>query len=148
MRATWMGWSMAVLVASAAAGCSAIRFESEPEPAAAPAPDPRPVASLAGSWAGMWEIEGQRIQGTLVLRQNGADLQATFASPALGGDAAGAGNLDADGQVELELSYNVACPGTARLTGEVLDRAGRLSGTLVATDCTGRANGTFAFSRR
>ena len=49
--------TLTVLLAS---GCSAIRFEPEPQPA--PDTAPAPAVSLAGSWAGVWEIEGQRIE--------------------------------------------------------------------------------------
>jgi hypothetical protein len=128
------------------AACSAIRFEEE-ETAPPPPPAAAPAVTLAGSWAGVWEIEGQRIEGTLVLRQEGTDLRATFASRALGGDAVGSGSLE-DRRVQLELKYNIACPGTARLSGDVLGEADRLDGALVATDCTGRATGSFSFARR
>jgi hypothetical protein len=141
-------WSLLVTVAAAAA-CSAIRFDPEPEPTpSAEPPPPPPAVSVAGSWAGAWVIEGQRIEGTLVLRQDGPDLEATFASRALGGDAAGEGNLERDGRVELDLKYNVACPGTAKLTGNLLQDGTRLGGSLTATDCTGKAAGTFSFARR
>ena len=135
------------LLSMLAAGCGAIRFEpdGEPEP---PARREEPPASVAGSWAGIWEIEGQRIEGTLVVRQDGNDLRATFVSPALGGDAVGTGSVEDDGRVRLELKYNVSCAGTAQLTGELLEQGTRLGGTLAASDCTGRASGTFAFSRR
>jgi hypothetical protein len=135
-------------IAAIAAACSAIRFEEEPQPPAPAPPPDQPVASVAGAWAGFWEIEGQRIQGTLTLRQDRGDLQATFASSALGSGAAGTGRVAADGSIALDLRYNIECPGTAQLDGDLMDRGGRLDGTLVATDCTGKANGTFSFSRR
>ena len=128
------------------AGCSAIRVDPEPEPQ--PGQPAARAVSLAGSWAGVWEIEGQRIEGTLVVRQAASDLEATFASPALGGDATGDGSLEDDGRVELDLKYNLACPGTAKLTGNVQQEGTRLGGSLTATDCTGKANGTFSFARR
>jgi hypothetical protein len=134
------------LLAALSAGCSAIRFDPEPE--SAPAPSRPRLVSLDGSWGGVWEIEGQRIEGTLVLRQDGSDLEATFASPTLGGTATGEGSLEDDGQVELDLAYNIACPGTARLTGSLQGQGSRLGGALIATDCTGKANGTFSFTRR
>jgi hypothetical protein len=135
----------ALALASLVCACSAIRFEEEPPtPQATP---PTPAVAVAGSWAGVWEIEGQRIEGTLVLRQEGTDLRATFASPSLGGDAVGSGSLE-DRRVQLELKYNVACPGTAQLSGDLLGEGTLLDGALIATDCTGRATGTFSFARR
>jgi hypothetical protein len=135
----------ALSLASLVCACSAIRFEEEPAPQAAT--PPAPGLTVAGSWAGRWEIEGQRIEGTLVLRQEGTDLRATFASPSLGGDAVGSGSLE-DRRVQLELKYNVACPGTAQLSGDLVGEGTQLDGALVATDCTGRATGTFSFARR
>jgi hypothetical protein len=121
------------------AGCGAIGFGSE-RPVA-------PLPALAGAWAGSWVVEGQRIDGTLTLRQDGSDLSATFTSRGLGGDATGSGKVDAQGQVHLQLKYRTTCGGSAQLTG-ALDGGGRLGGSLSASDCTGKAAGTFSFTRR
>jgi hypothetical protein len=127
--------------------CSAIRSVEDPEPQPQPQPPTPPPVMVAGSWAGAWEIEGRRLEGTLLVRQEGTDLRATFTSRALGGEAVGSGKLD-DRRVQLDLSYNVACPGTARLSGDVLGEGALLDGALTASDCTGRATGTFSFARR
>jgi hypothetical protein len=133
-------------VAALICGCGAIRFESDPEPAPPPPPPPS-LPMLAGDWAGVWEIEGQRIQGTLVMQQAGTDLKATFSSSALGGAAYGTGSLDGE-RIQLELKYNLSCPGTARLTGDLQGQGTQIEGALSATDCTGKADGTFVFARR
>ena len=128
----------AALFALALAGCGAIRFGSETPVTPPPA--------LAGGWIGSWTVEGQRIDGTLSLRQNGAALSATFSSKGLGGDAVGTGKVDAQGRVSLELKYRTSCQGTAKLSG-ALDSGGQLGGAIAATDCTGKASGTFSFRR-
>ena len=134
---------LALLLATPLAGCGAIRFE-EDTPAAARAPAP---PSVAGAWTGAWVVEGQRVEGTLTLRQEGRALTATFSSAALGKAALGPGTVEPDGRVRLELEYDLACPGKARLAGVLGGQGTELGGTLTATDCTGEAAGTFAFSR-
>lgn len=152
MSLHWNGPSRAValsLLAFVAAGCGAIRFDPDSEPQLpVPRPAPTAAAAVGGSWNGIWEIDGQRIEGTLTLRQTGSDLDATFASAALGSDAVGTGMVGEGDSVRLTLNYNVACPGTAELTGELRQQGALLGGSLVASDCTGRATGTFAFTRR
>lgn len=123
----------------ASAACSAIRFGSE-KPAV-------PPPALAGPWTGAWIVEGQRFDGSLVVRQSGADLTATFDSRGLGGEATGKGKVESDGSVRLELRYRTTCAGTAQLRGTVSDQGSRLGGALTASDCTGKANGTFSFTR-
>jgi hypothetical protein len=126
-------------------GCSAIRFEEEP--VVPPAAVPRSIVQIGGSWNGTIEVEGQRIPGTLVLRQNDDRLEASFAAAELGGETTGSGAIGEEGSVRIELSYATSCPGTLALTGAILDGAARLAGALTATDCTGRAAGAFSFTR-
>ena len=133
----------ACALALIAVGCSAIRFDPEPQKPEAPR-----VALLTGRWTGALEVEGHRISGTLLLRQEGEDLAASFTAPDLGGESSGAGTIQEDGSVQIELRYHTQCPGRVQLNGAVLDDAGRLAGSLAATDCTGRAAGAFTFVRR
>lgn len=131
------------LLATLLAGCSAIRFE--PDTPAIPDPEPPRVE---GSWNGAWIVEGQQVQGTLVIRQQGNELAATFSSAALGKPALGSGRVEDDGRVRLELEYDLSCPGKARMTGTLGEGGAVLGGALAATDCTGDAAGTFSFARR
>ena len=133
-------FALAILVA----GCSGISLEEEE----APAPAPAASVQLAGSWSGSLEVEGQRIPGTLVLRQTADRLEATFSASALGDETTGAGEIGEGGTLRIELRYRTQCPGTIELTGAILDQASRIAGTLTATDCTGPATGAFTFSRR
>jgi hypothetical protein len=128
----------AALAAFVLTGCGAIRFGSETPVTPPPA--------LAGAWTGSWTVEGQRLDGTLSLRQNGTGLNATFTSKGLGGDAIGTGKVDGQGRLSLELKYRTTCAGTAKLTG-ALNQGGQLGGAVAATDCTGKASGTFSFRR-
>jgi hypothetical protein len=125
-------------------GCRAFRFEEEATP---PAPAPR-IVQLAGSWNGALEVEGNRIPGTLVLRQSADRLEASFAAAELGGETTGSGEIGEEGSVRLRLRYRTQCAGTVEMVGAILDDAGRLAGSLTASDCTGRAAGAFSFTRR
>jgi hypothetical protein len=140
-------WSAAgcVLVLLLLHGCRAFRFEEETSPAT---PAPPRIVQLAGSWNGALEVEGNRIPGTLVLRQTADRLEASFAAAVLGGETTGSGEIGDDGSIRLELRYRTQCPGTVEMVGAILDQAGRLAGSLTASDCTGRAAGAFSFTRR
>ncbi len=59
--------------------------------------------------------------------------------------AEGEGNRRGDA-VRIELTYDSGCPGTMTLTGRWDPNQARLAGDVQASDCTGRAEGTFAFS--
>jgi hypothetical protein len=126
-------------------GCRAFRFEEEIPPAT---PGPPRIVQLAGNWNGALEVEGNRIPGTLVLRQTADQLQASFAAAELGGETTGSGEIGDEGSIRLELRYRTQCPGTVEMMGAILDDAGRLAGSLTASDCTGRAAGAFSFTRR
>jgi hypothetical protein len=130
-------------------GCRAFTVDPEPEPEPEPASiQTSRVVQLAGSWNGALQVEGQSIPGTLVLRQREERLEASFAAGALGGETSGSGAIGDRGSVRIELRYRTQCPGTVAMQGEILNDAGRLAGSLTATDCTGRAQGTFSFTRR
>lgn len=133
------------IVAVLVTGCSAIRFGND-TPADTPRTPPPPPISAAGSWAGSWEVEGQEIQGTLDMLQSGSNLSARFTSETLG-EATGSGKVEDEDRVRLELAYHTQCPGRAQLNGRILDQEARFRGTLVASDCTGDAAGSFAFTR-
>ena len=116
--------------------CGVIRFGGDP-----------PAVRVEGSWTGALEVEGQEIVGVLTLTQRGRDLGVMFSSTGLIGRATGSGRVEDGGRVRLELEYNVQCPGTIVLSGAILDRDTRLRGSVVATDCTGDADGAFVFAR-
>ena len=125
-----------VLLSLVITACGGIRFGGDP-----------PVVRLEGSWSGALEVEGQEIVGVLTLTQRGRDLGVMFSSTGLIGQATGSGTIEDGGRVRLELEYNVQCPGTIVLSGAILDRDTRFRGSVVATDCTGDADGAFVFAR-
>ena len=112
-----------------AAACSAIGFGGG-----------RP--DLAGTWTGSLQLEGQRIESSLVLT-DGEDFRATFRAPSLRLEAAGEGALQGE-RLTLVLDYSLQCPGVLRLEGTV-EPGERLVGSLEARDCTGTVLGTFSF---
>lgn len=117
------------------AGCSAIRF------GAPPAPD------MQGTWTGGLEIQGQRIDGSLAIEQDGSRLAAVFTSPEAGLVAEGRGEVAPGGEAWIDLAYDLECPGTARIEGRLEDERSLFSGAVEARDCTGVARGTFTFRR-
>lgn len=124
-----------VLLLPLLAGCSAIRF------GAAPAPD------MQGTWTGGFEIQSQRVEGSLAIEQDGARLEAAFTSPAAGIVAEGRGEVTPGGEAWIVFSYDLECPGTARVEGRLDDERSLFSGAMEARDCTGVASGTFTFRR-
>lgn len=117
-------------------GCSALPFRSG-----------SPAVNVAGAWTGAAVVDGGPIPGVLTLRQSGMSLQATFVSADGGVQAEGSGEVFADGTVEIRLSYDIECPGTATFRGTYSDADEALAGTILASDCTGRALGSFEFIR-
>ncbi len=128
--------ALAVLVLGST-GCSALGIGGGPPPAA-----------VSGRWAGYLEIEGQQILGTLAISQSGRDLGATFVSNGLLGQATGKGRIDSDGRVALRMAYRTQCDGKLTLSGLLEANATRMTGSVAAEDCTGKARGGFTFSRR
>lgn len=122
-------------LAFALTACSAIRFGSD-----------ELVPDVAGSWIGSVEVEGGSLPGRLTLVQENRRLEASLTADDLGLTAAGRGEVDPDGNVELDLRYAMECPGTAALRGRL--EGGRLVGSMRASDCTGTYEGRFAFRRR
>lgn len=114
-------------------GCSALRFgRDEPD--------------LTGTWIGSFDVEGQAVDGSLVLVHEGDDLEATFSAPSMGLSAEGNGTVDGE-RFTMVLDYNMECPGVARLRGTISEGTS-LSGSFQATDCTGTMSGTFSFRPR
>jgi hypothetical protein len=113
----------------------------------APAPAAPELPDVQGLWQGSVTVEGQTIDGTLDLTQDGADLGAAFSAPAFGLEAEGGGTVDAEGNVQIILDYNLECPGSAHLNGVLRADGTILSGTVEATDCTGQMLGAFDFQR-
>jgi hypothetical protein len=112
--------------------------------AEAPAPT---YPDVSGVWLGGVDVEGQTIDGTLELTQDGSDLEAVFTSPGVGLTAEGSGTISADGEVRIVLGYNLQCPGTAEMLGDRSADGQTLSGLVQASDCTGQIEGAFDFRR-
>lgn len=125
-----------------AAGCSGGASSATPAPP--PAPE---LPDLAGSWRGSVNVEGQGIDGSLTLRQDGSQLEAVFLAPAFGLRATGDGTVSAEGAVTITLSYNLQCPGEAIMAGQASTELDRLEGNIDAGDCTGSMRGSFRFTR-
>lgn len=123
-----------IVLALLASGCAAIRF-------GATAPD------VSGSWEGSVVVDAQRIPGTLTVEQEGRVLDLGFVAPEFELNAQGTGEISEEGELWMDLSYNLQCPGNARLEGRISEDANRMSGTLEAVDCTGTVTGTFSFTR-
>lgn len=106
-----------------------------------------PAYDLAGPWEGSVTVEGQQLDGALDVEQEGEVLTVVFTSPSTGIEADGTGALAPDGSVTIELAYDMGCPGTARMQGQVAEDGDRMSGRLTATDCNGTMSGTFSLRR-
>lgn len=105
-----------------------------------------PAYDLSGAWGGTVTAGGQQLYGNLQVEQDAEILSVSFSS-AEGVDAQGTGAIASDGSVTIELTYDLGCPGTAKLLGQVDEDGNRLSGQLSATDCNGTMEGTFSFQR-
>jgi hypothetical protein len=103
--------------------------------------------AVEGSYRGGVSVEGQGIDGTLEIVQDGAELNVVFDSPSFGLTADGDGTVAEDGTARVFLDYDLQCPGRAELVGEFTDDGTRFSGRVVAVDCTGEISGTFSFRR-
>lgn len=123
-----------LVLALTVGACSAIRFGG-------------PDHDMSGTWQGSVTIQDQRIPGSLSVEQDGFILQAGFAAPDFDLNATGEGELDDDGDVRLDLVYNLECPGTAVLEGTLSDDDTLFTGSIEATDCTGAITGSFRFTR-
>ena len=130
-----MGFYLA-LITLVTTACGVIRLGGDPS-----------AVRLDGSWTGALEVEGQEVVGVLTLSQRGRDLRVRFSSTGLIGQATGSGRIEDGGRVRLELKYNVQCSGAMVLSGAILDQDTRIRGSVIATDCTGDAEGAFVFAR-
>ena len=141
-------WGVLLLVAAGA--CTPVAGNGS---AGAPRPTPEPVEVVVeipdvdGLWTGFLSVEGQGLNGTLDLEQDGEDLRAVFDAPDFGLVAEGRGTIDAEGAITLRLTYNLQCPGTAELTGRRSSDGTVFDGALTAADCTGSSEGSFTFRR-
>lgn len=115
-------------------------------PACASTPEPS-YPDVSGRWTGAVDVEGESIPGTLTVTQDMASLAVTFGAPAFGLTAEGSGTVTPGGEVTVALTYDLQCPGTANMAGDLTSEGAVLSGTLEATDCTGTIRGLFSFRR-
>lgn len=135
-------------IARGPAGLSALWLAAACSSGPAPPPEPPalpPVPRIAGVYEGGFEADGQPIDGTLRLEQEGISITGSFESP-LGVSAEGAGEIDGE-EFLMDLTYVLECPGTARLRGRIREDGRLLTGTFDASDCTGGGSGTFRFER-
>lgn len=135
--------ALGLLLAFAAVGCSTVGGDGGAPGTA----EPTLRWDLTGTWEGRVEAGGTPIEGALSIEQTGSTLVASFASPALGLLAEGDGFLEEDGDVVLEMEYDLECPGRATLDGRVSEDGDTLRGTVDASDCTGSMTGSFTFTR-
>ncbi len=116
--------------------------------AATPNPDPGPsYPEIGGAWMGSLQIEGQAFNSLLEITQMGGDLRLTVEIPALELTTVGSGTVLPDGTLRVSFPYELECPGNAEYVGRVSAGATVLSGTLLASDCTGDLRGTFRYER-
>lgn len=144
------GSSWAVLFLLTVAGCTPVGSSgpaAQPQPPAESAPPVSEPPPVAGLWTGFISVEGQGINGTLDLGQEGGDLEAVFDAPDFGLHAEGGGTIDGTGEIVLRLGYDLQCPGTAELVGRRSADGAVLEGALTAADCTGSSQGSFTFRR-
>ncbi len=107
---------------------------------------PSSVLSVSGVFQGSLEIEGDRVDSTLQVRQNGLALTSWLTASDFGMTADGSGTLSGR-SVELTMTYGGNCPGTARLVGRIAPQTMSYTGRIVASDCTGDVEGSFSFQR-
>lgn len=103
--------------------------------------------AVEGTYAGGVSVEGQGIDGTLDVMQDGPELSVIFEAPAFGLVADGAGTLEEDGTARVFLDYDLQCPGRAEMAGSFSEDGTTFSGSITAADCSGQMGGTFSFSR-
>jgi len=129
----------ALVLLAAVAGCATVGGGADAGPT---------FPELSGEWSGSVTIGGQQIPSTLEITQEGADLQLLTRVPDLGLITRGEGSVLPDGRMRGSFSYNLECPGDADLVGSLTSDGTVLSGTLLASDCTGDLEGTFTYRRR
>ncbi|HKK53854.1 MAG TPA: hypothetical protein VKA74_19825 [Myxococcota bacterium] len=103
---------------------------------------------IAGPWMGALQIEGDGFNSMLEVEQIGPVLRLVIEIPALDLVTRGMGNILPDGTLRASFMYELECPGEAQFIGEAsADGEMVLSGTLLASDCTGDLRGTFRYTR-
>lgn len=140
--------ALALALLLAAPACTRVgQPVAEPAPDVAVEPAPPPPPDVSGAWSGYLSVEGQGLDGTLQVEQDGSVLSVVFEAPGFGLRAEGAGQVSANGEVAVTLEYDLQCPGTAQLAGLRSDDGLVLDGSLTASDCTGSSAGSFSFRR-
>lgn len=135
-----------LLALLALAGCTRVGGGAGPA-AGSERPEPVRLPDVSGTWSGYVTVEGEGLDGTLRIQQDGPALSAVFEAPALGLVAEGEGRIDADGSLRITLGYDLQCPGSAEMEGRRAEDGLVLEGTLRASDCTGTTGGSFTFRR-
>lgn len=128
------------------AGCTRVGGGAGPA-AGSERPEPVRWPDVSGTWSGYVTVEGEGLDGTLRIQQDGPVLGAVFEAAALGLVAEGEGRIAADGSLRITLGYDLQCPGNAELEGRRAEDGLVLEGTLTASDCTGTTGGSFTFRR-
>lgn len=102
---------------------------------------------MEGDYRGAVMVQGESVDGTLSIDQDGSRLDVSFSAPALDLLASGQGILRADGTARVVLAYDLQCPGEAEMVGAFNADGSRFEGEVRARDCTGEMPGTFSFGR-
>jgi hypothetical protein len=102
--------------------------------------------AVAGTFGGWIEVEGTEVEGILELRVEDRSVLASLTSNQFGVSALGEGRFRG-GSLELTLAYELDCEGELRMRGVLSDDGQFFTGSLVAADCTGNAEGRFSFQR-
>jgi hypothetical protein len=100
---------------------------------------------LAGSYSGWMTVEGNDLQVTLTLTQQGDTLGVRMAVPDLGSVTQGSGMIDGEGFM-LQVPYDLGCPGQATFRGQQDAETRALRGSIQAADCNGTMSGSFRLS--
>lgn len=130
-----------------ATACTTVGSGGSGSGADTPRPEPVRYPDVSGAWEGFVSLEGQGLDGTLQIEQNGSALVAVFVAPAMELRAQGGGSISSTGELTLALEYNLQCPGTATLHGQRSDDGLVVDGNIRAEDCTGSIGGSFTFRR-
>ncbi len=140
--------ALALALVAGATACTRVgQPVTDPAPHGAAEPEPVALPDVSGAWTGYLSVEGQGLDGTLQIEQDGGELSVVFEAPDFGLRAEGAGSVSAEGEVAVTLEYDLQCPGTAELAGLRSDDGLVLDGSLSASDCTGSSAGSFSFRR-
>jgi len=129
-----LGLAASTLLAS---GCQLIGGSEPPPP-----PSPGTVQGVV--YQGFLILDGGEMPAGLEIIRNGGQVRAALQTTS-GLIADGLGRKRGN-TLTLDLTYGGDCPGSISLEGEWDEDIQTYAGTAAASDCTGKASGTFRFS--